>query len=97
MDLAWGIAIDDTNSLGLNTLRLEGCPNQDDTIERWIFNTGFNSDYYSYYRVLALFKFSIIMVMTSRKMITAGFLPSDSDYYVNNHVTEYLNSEMEKI
>ena len=96
-DLVWGIVIDDTNSLVLNALRLEGYPNQDGTIKRWILNTGFNSDYYSYYGVLALLKFLIIMVMTSRRMMAKGFLPSDTDYYVNNHVIEYLNSEIEKI
>ena len=97
MDLAWGIAVDDANSLGLNVHRLEGFPDSQQTIDRWIKNTGFSADNYSYYRILALFKFSVIMVMTSKKMIYTGFLDEDSDYFIDNHVTQYLKSEMEKI
>ena len=96
MDLAWGIAIDDANSRGLSVSRLEGFPEADETIEKWEEKTGYNSSDYFYYRILALQKFSIIMIMTSKKMIANGLMSEDSDYHINNHVTQYTVSELEK-
>ena len=97
MDLAWGIAIDDANSLGLKIPRLKGFPERQQTIERWERNTGFKAKNYAYYRILALFKFAVIMINTSKKMISIGFLEKDSNYYLDNHVTQYLSLEMEAI
>ncbi|MDG2061524.1 MAG: phosphotransferase family protein [SAR86 cluster bacterium] len=96
MDLSWGIAVDDANSLGLSVPRLEGFPEAEETIEVWVKKTGYDPTNYFYYRILALQKFSIVMIMTSKKMIINGVMPEDSDYYINNHVTQYMTQELEK-
>jgi hypothetical protein len=36
------------------------------------------------------------MIMTSKKMIANGLMSEDSDYHINNHVTQYTVSELEK-
>jgi len=95
MDLSWGIAVDDANSLGLSVPRLKGFPEAEETIERWTQETGYDSSNYFYYRILALQKFSIVMIMTSKKMIANEVMPEDSDYYINNHVTQYMTKELE--
>ena len=34
-DLAWGIAIDDCNSDGINVPKLQGIPTRDETVKKW--------------------------------------------------------------
>lgn len=96
MDLSWGIAVDDANSLGLSVPRLEGFPKAEETIEKWQQKTGYDPRNYFYYRILALQKFSIVMIMTSKKMIINGAMPEDSDYYINNHVTQFMRKELDE-
>ncbi len=97
MDLAWGLAVDDSSSLGLEIPKLEGSIENQEAIDIWEKNTGFSTKNYSYYRLFALFKFSVIMVRVAKKLIVNDIMPLDSDFYKNNYVSNYLKREFENI
>ena len=97
MDLAWGLAVDDSSSLGLEIPKLEGSIENQEAIDIWEKNTGFSTKNYSYYRLFALFKFSVIMVRVAKKLIINDIIPLDSDFYKNNYVSNYLKREFENI
>ena len=94
MDLAWGFAIDDANSLALNVPKLEGTMDEEEGRTIWENNTGLSSEFFAYYRILALFKFSVIMVRVAKRLIFNEIMPLDSDFHVNNHVVAFLDKEL---
>ena len=97
MDLAWGFAIDECNSIGLGAPRLEGSMNQSEGIEIWEKRTGLSAQNIDYFRILALFKFSVIMVRVAKRLIFNEIMPLDSDFHLNNFTTEYLNNEVDRV
>ena len=94
MDLAWGFAIDDANSLALNVPKLEGTMDEEEGRTIWENKTGLSSEFFAYYRILALFKFSVIMVRVAKRLIFNEIMPLDSDFHVNNHVVAFLDKEL---
>ena len=60
----------------------------------WENKTGLSSEFFAYYRILALFKFSVIMVRVAKRVIFNEILPLDSDFHVNNHVAAFLDKEL---
>ena len=92
-DLAWGLTTDDVSSHGLNIKKLFGTISNDEAIKFWEKNTGFSAENFYYYRVLCLFKFSIIMIRVAKKLIHSEIMPLDSDFHINNHVSNYLKQE----
>ena len=64
-----------------------------EAIEFWENNTGYSADNFFYYRILCLFKFSVIMIRVAKKLIHNEIMPLDSDFHINNHVSNYLRQE----
>ena len=97
MDLAWGFAVDECNSLGLGAPRLDGSMAQSKGVEIWESKTGLSAKNINYFRILALFKFSVIMVRVGKRLIFNKIMPLDSDFHINNFTTEYLTNELAKV
>ena len=92
-DLAWGLTTDDVSSYGLNIEKLPGSVSNEEAIKFWETKTGYSADNFFYYRILCLFKFSVIMIRVAKKLIHNEIMPLDSDFHVNNHVSNYLRQE----
>ena len=92
-DLAWGLTTDDVSSYGLNIEKLPGSISNEEAIKFWEIKTGYSADNFFYYRILCLFKFSVIMIRVAKKLIHNEIMPLDSDFHVNNHVSNYLRQE----
>lgn len=97
IDLAWGIAIDDCNSKGVHVDRLSGFPEPVATIVKWEALTGFSADNFDYYYILALYKFTVIMVKVVRKLEHYEIMPLGMDAHINNHVTPMLEAKLKEL
>ena len=97
MDLAWGIAIDDCNSKGVHVERLNGFPGPVATIAKWEALTGFSADDFDYYYILALYKFTVIMVKVVRKLEHYEIMPMGMNAHINNHVTPMLEAKLKEL
>jgi len=97
MDLAWGIAIDDCNSKGVHVERLSGFPGPVATIAKWEALTGFSADDFDYYYILALYKFTVIMVKVVRKLEHYEIMPMGMNAHINNHVTPMLEAKLKEL
>ena len=97
IDLAWGIAIDDCNSKGVNVDRLSGFPGPVETIAKWEALTGFSADNFDYYYILALYKFTVIMVKVVRKLEHYEMMPLGMNAHINNHVTPMLEAKLKEL
>ncbi len=96
-DLAWGLTTDDASSYGLNIKKLSGSISNDEAIKIWEKATGFSAHNFNYYRILCLFKFSVIMIRVAKKLIKNEIMPLDSDFHINNHISNYLKKEFYEI
>jgi len=96
-DLAWGFAVDDSSSLGLNVEKLEGSMNAEEAIMEWEDKTKFSAENYNYYRILSLLKFSVIMIRVAKKLVFNEIIPLESDFYKNNHISNFLEKEFNKL
>ena len=96
-DLAWGLTTDDISSLGLGIEKLSGSISNREAIEIWEKGTGFSAKNFNYYRILCLFKFSIIMIRVAKKLILNEIMPLESDFHINNHVSNFLKKEFNEI
>ena len=96
-DIAWGLAVDDASSLGLNTDRLEGSMEAKEALGFWAESTGFSLDNYEYYRIFSLLKFSVIMVRVAKKLVFNDIMPLESDFYKNNYISNFLKTEFERV
>ena len=97
IDLAWGIAIDDCNSKGVHVERLNGFPGPVATIAKWEALTGFSADNFDYYYILALYKFTVIMVKVVRKLEHYEIMPMGMNAHINNHVTPMLEAKLKEL
>ncbi len=97
MDLAWGIDIDDCNSKGVHVERLSGFPGPVATIAKWEALTGFSADDFDYYYILALYKFTVIMVKVVRKLEHYEIMPMGMNAHINNHVTPMLEAKLKEL
>jgi len=68
MDVAWSIFLDRHHSEGINTPRLEGFPDYDETIAHYEKHSGYSVDHLHYYQVLAGFRFGVIMIRIAQQM-----------------------------
>lgn len=89
-DLAWYLFLDRHHSEGIDTPRLEGFPNREETIARYEALTGRPVRYPHYYEVFAAFRFGVIMIRVAEQLIGAGIFPADSDFAINNTVTPLI-------
>ena len=92
-DLAWGLTTDDASSFGLSIEKIKGSMPQKEALEIWEKKTGYSTKNFFYFRILCLFKFSVIMVRVAKKLIYNEIMPLDSDFHVNNHISNYLKKE----
>ena len=97
IDLAWGIAIDDCNSKGVHVDRLSGFPGPVATIAKWEALTGFSANNFDYYYILALYKFTVIMVKVVRKLEHYEMMPLGMNAHINNHVTPMLEAKLKEL
>ena len=74
--------------------KLEGTLDEKEGRTIWENKTGLSSEFFAYYRILALFKFSVIMVRVAKRLIFNEIMPLDSDFHVNNHVVAFLDKEL---
>lgn len=95
LDLAWGIAIDDCNSLGLNIPKLPGFMSTEDTIAYWEKHSGFSAANYDYFYTLALYKFTVIMIKVVKKLEYYEIMPTGLGAHINNHASGMLAKHME--
>ena len=96
-DIAWGLAVDDASSLGLNADRLEGSMEAKEALGFWAESTGFSLDNYEYYRIFSLLKFSVIMVRVAKKLVFNDIMPLESDFYKNNYISNFLKTEFDRV
>ncbi len=89
-DLAWWIALDRCFSEGLGVERLAGFPDRQATIARWEELVGRPARHFTYYEMLALYKFAIIMSRVMLQLKYYELFPADSDMDVTNLASQTL-------
>ena len=96
-DVAWWIASDRCFSEGLEFERLQGLPGHEETLGYWSEKTGFSTEHFKYYQVLALMRFSINMARVKQHMIKLEMIdPDDEDSFdVTSLVTTVLQRALE--
>ena len=93
-DLAWGIAIDDCNTEGINVEKLSGFPSKQQTIELWEELTGLKSTNFNYYYLLSIYKFAVIMIRVVKKLEYYEIMPPGLDAHINNHASQMLQTKL---
>ena len=64
-DLSYWVLLDQTLSVGMSVPRLEGMPDEDETVNFWARKTGLDSTHYLYYKFFALWRFGLILTRTA--------------------------------
>jgi len=59
--------------------------------------TGFSADDFDYYYILALYKFTVIMVKVVRKLEHYEIMPMGMNAHINNHVTPMLEAKLKEL
>jgi aminoglycoside phosphotransferase (APT) family kinase protein len=96
-DLAWWLALDRCFSEGLGIERLAGFPDRQATIARWEQRVGRTARHFGYYEVLALYKFTAIMVRVILQMKHYEVMPSDIDMDENNLASVTLQRVLDEV
>jgi aminoglycoside phosphotransferase (APT) family kinase protein len=96
-DLAWWLFLDRHHSEGTGVPRLEGFPSYEDTVHRYQDLTGFGvtPEQLRFYEIFAGFRFAVIMMRVIQLAIRFELMPADTDYTVNNIVTQLLARDLE--
>jgi len=94
-DLAWFFFLDWHHSLGYGIPRLEGFPDQKETIERYEKLTGFKVENLRYFEVLAAFKFGVVMAKIAQHMKTTGAPSPTANFEIDNACTQRLAELLE--
>ena len=97
-DLAWWLFLDRHHSEGMGVPRLAGFPSHDETVQRWQELTGRTTSEreLQFYEIFAAFRFAVVMQRLGRMIIDSGLLPADSDFGVDNTVTQLLAKSLER-
>ena len=96
-DLAWGIAIDDCNSDGINVAKLQGIPSRDETIKKWEELSGFHAENFNYYYIFSIFKFAVIMIRVVKKLEYYEIMPPGLNAHIDNHASQMLAKVLKEI
>jgi aminoglycoside phosphotransferase (APT) family kinase protein len=96
-DLAWGIAIDDCNSDGINIPKLDGMPSKDETIMKWEELSGFHAENFNYYYIFSIFKFAVIMIRVVKKLEYYEIMPPGLNAHIDNHASQMLAKVLKEI
>jgi aminoglycoside phosphotransferase (APT) family kinase protein len=96
-DLAWWIVLDRCFSEGLGVERLPGFPDRQATIARWEALVGRTARHVTYYELLGLYKFSIIMSRVIQQLKYYEMFPADSDMDVNNLASTTLARALDEV
>ena len=96
-DLAWGIAIDDCNSDGINIAKLQGIPTRDETVKKWEELSGFHAENFNYYYIFSIFKFAVIMIRVVKKLEYYEIMPPGLNAHIDNHASQMLTKVLKEI
>ncbi len=94
-DLAWFFFLDWHHSLGYGIPRLEGFPDQKETIKRYEELTGFKVENLRYFEVLAAFKFGVVMAKIAQHMKATGAPSPTANFEIDNACTQRLAELLE--
>lgn len=89
-DLAWWIYLDRFFSEGLNLPRLEGLPDEHETVALWQSLTGLSAEHYDYYVIFSGLRYTLIL---SRLMLHMGI----EDMVLDHFATPMLVADLEKL
>jgi aminoglycoside phosphotransferase (APT) family kinase protein len=89
-DLAWFVYFDDVFSSGLGVKRLEGMPEEGESIARYEELTDSPVRNFDYFLVFAGFRFAVIMQRLFTLQMSKGVLPADSNMPRENFITVHL-------
>jgi aminoglycoside phosphotransferase (APT) family kinase protein len=90
IDLGWWLMMERWTTEGFRVPALEGWPTRAELISRYETGLGRTVHDIDYYELLAATRYAIIGLRTTRLMIDAGALPSDSTMGTENPVTQLL-------
>ncbi len=96
-DLAWWILMDRCFSEGLGVERLEGLPDREATIARWVELTGLEPRNLEYYELWAAFRFTLLIYRVGMGMHHKGILPADNDFQLNNFASGLLAKMLDEM
>jgi aminoglycoside phosphotransferase (APT) family kinase protein len=94
IDLGWWLMMERWTTEGFRVPALEGWPTRAELISRYETGLGRTAHDIDYYELLAATRYAIIGLRTTRLMIDAGALPSDSTMGTENPVTQLLCAMM---
>lgn len=91
-DVAWQIFLDRHHSEGIETPRLEGMADYDESTAHYSRLSGFDVDHLHFYQVFAGFRFGVIMIRLAQQMGEYGVMPAEValEFETNNTVTRLL-------
>jgi aminoglycoside phosphotransferase (APT) family kinase protein len=90
IDLGWWLMMERWTTEGFRVPALDGWPTRAELISRYETGLGRAVHDIDYYELLAATRYAIIGLRTTRLMIDAGALPSDSTMGTENPVTQLL-------
>lgn len=97
MDLAWGLFLTRYHTEGVGLPGLPGFPTREETIERYVALSGNSAEHVEYYEILAGMRFSVILIRLARQMKHYEFLPEDSNFEIDNPVSQLHRKQLEAI
>ncbi|MBW2724895.1 MAG: phosphotransferase family protein [Deltaproteobacteria bacterium] len=97
MDLAWGLFLSRYHTEGNGLANLPGFLSREQTIERYVELSGNSTENVEYYEILAGMRFSVILIRLARQMKHYEFLPEDSNFEIDNPVSNLHRQQLEAI
>lgn len=97
MDLAWGLFLDRYHTEGNGLPKLPGFFTREQTIAHYVERSGNSAENVAYYEVLAGMRFSVILIRLAKQMKHYEFLPEDSNFEVDNPVSNLHRKQLEAI
>ena len=96
-DLAWQIFLDRHHSEGIETPRLPGFPDYEETVARYEAWSGHRVRHLHFYQVFAGFRFAVIMMRLAQQMVHYGVMdePTGRAFELDNTVTRLLAKILE--
>jgi putative sterol carrier protein len=93
-DLAWWIYLDWCHSHGYGIPRLEGLPNEEETVARYQELSGHPVEHLYYQKVMAAFRYGAITLRVVRLMLEAKVPIANEEMATNNPCTQWLAREL---
>ncbi len=90
VDLGWWLFLNRHHTVGLDVPMLPGFPDDEQTVAMWEQAAGRSARDVFYYDVFAGFRFGIIVLRASRRLIELGQLPAEQTFERVNGATTLL-------